>query len=93
LSRRLAERTKMAPDGSYTRRLLSDPELLRSKLLEEAKELASAQLSEDVAHEAADVIYFALVAMARAGVPLSAVEQELDRRALRVSRRAGNAKG
>jgi phosphoribosyl-AMP cyclohydrolase / phosphoribosyl-ATP pyrophosphohydrolase len=93
LSRRLAERTKMAPDGSYTRRLLSDPELLRAKLIEEAKELASAQLPDDVAHEAADVIYFALVAMARAGVPLSEVEKELDRRALRVSRRPGNAKG
>jgi phosphoribosyl-ATP pyrophosphohydrolase/phosphoribosyl-AMP cyclohydrolase/histidinol dehydrogenase len=45
-----------------------------------------------VAFEAADVIYFTLVAMARAGVSLEEVEAELDRRALRVTRRKGDAK-
>jgi phosphoribosyl-ATP pyrophosphohydrolase len=92
LARRLAERVAAAPPGSYTRRLLDDPALLRAKLIEEAGELADAQGSEDVAWEAADVIYFALVAMTRAGVPLSAVEAELDRRSRKVTRRPGNAK-
>lgn len=43
-------------------------------------------------HEAADVLFFASVAMSRAGVTLSDVERELDRRAAAVTRRAGDAK-
>ena len=92
LARRLADRLSTAPEGSYTRRLLDDPELLRKKLVEEAGELAEAEGAADVAWEAADVVYFALVAMARAGVGWEAVERELDRRSQRVSRRAGDAK-
>ncbi len=92
LARRLAERAAAAPEGSYTHRLLTDPELLRKKLLEEAAELAAAVEPAEVAWEAADVVYFALVAMARAGVGWDAVERELDRRALKVSRRPGDAK-
>jgi phosphoribosyl-ATP pyrophosphohydrolase len=67
-------------------------ELLRAKLLEEARELAEADAPADVRHEAADVLYFTLVALARAGVPLDEVERELDRRARKVSRRPGDAK-
>jgi phosphoribosyl-AMP cyclohydrolase / phosphoribosyl-ATP pyrophosphohydrolase len=92
LARRLAARHEAAPEGSYTARLLSDPRLLEAKLLEEARELATADGSAEVTWEAADLLYFALVAMARAGVPLDAVEQELDRRSRKVSRRAGDAK-
>jgi len=92
LARMLAARVTDAPKGSYTRRLLDDPGLLRAKLLEEAAELADARTPEHVAAEVADVVYFALVAMARAGVPLSQVEAVLDARALKVRRRAGDAK-
>ncbi|MFG0331706.1 MAG: phosphoribosyl-ATP diphosphatase [Phycisphaerales bacterium] len=92
LSRRLADRVRAAPAGSYTRRLLNDPALLRSKLIEESGELADASDSAAVAHEAADVLYFALVAAANAGVSLEAIESTLDRRALGVTRRPGDAK-
>lgn len=92
LERTLLARKADAPAGSYTRRLLDDPDLLRAKLAEEAGELASARTADEVAWEAADVLYFAMVAAVRAGVPLAAVEAELDRRALKVSRRPGNAK-
>ena len=92
LERTLAARKQQAPEGSYTRRLLDDPELLKAKLLEEAGELASTSTPEETVAEAADVIYFALVAMARGGVRLADVERELDRRALRVTRRSGDAK-
>lgn len=92
LLRLLHERQASAPEGSYTRRLLEDPNLLRSKLLEEAGELAAAANAAEVTHEAADVLYFALVAMARAGVTLEDVAAELDRRALKVTRRPGDAK-
>lgn len=92
LARRLAARRGDAPDGSYVGRLLGDPGLLAAKLGEEAGELAAARSQDEVIGEAADVLFFALVAMARSGVPLEAVEQELDRRALLVTRRPGNAK-
>ncbi len=92
LARKLAARLADAPPGSYTRRLLDDPALLRSKLLEEAQELAEATDPPHVAAEVADVVYFALVAMVRAGVPLSQVEAVLDARSLKVRRRPGNAK-
>jgi phosphoribosyl-AMP cyclohydrolase / phosphoribosyl-ATP pyrophosphohydrolase len=92
LARRVAELAADAPPASYTRRLLADPALLRSKLLEEAAELAAAEGPDAVAGEVADVLYFALVAMARAAVPLEAVEAELDRRELRLTRRRGDAK-
>lgn len=93
LARRLARRTREAPEGSYTARLFRDPALLRAKLLEEAGELADAASAREVAWEAADVLYFTLVAMAREGVSLAEVERELDRRSRAVSRRAGDAKG
>ncbi|MCC6624237.1 MAG: phosphoribosyl-ATP diphosphatase [Deltaproteobacteria bacterium] len=92
LARRLRDRTGIAPEGSYTRRVLEDPKLLRAKLIEEARELATARGTDQVVWEAADVIYFTLVSMARAGVPLSDVEAELDRRSLKVVRRKGDAK-
>jgi phosphoribosyl-ATP pyrophosphohydrolase/phosphoribosyl-AMP cyclohydrolase/histidinol dehydrogenase len=77
---------------SYTNRLFQDPALLRSKLLEEANELLEAASPEDIAWEAADLIYFASVLCVRSGVNWSNIEQMLDRRSLRVRRRPGNAK-
>lgn len=87
LARTLAARVAAAPEGSYTRRLLDDPGLLAAKLAEEAGELAEADGVDDVAWETADVLYFALVALARAGARLEDVERHLDRRALKVTRR------
>jgi len=88
LERTLAARRDDAPPGSYTRRLLDDPAALAAKLAEEARELAEADRPEDVAWETADVLYFALVAMTRAGVRLADVERELDRRARAGRRRS-----
>ena len=96
------------------------------QLLEEAQELSEATDPDDVAAEAADLIYFTLVSgvagspqcrqrrvdaslhsaaaactpahhslqvsCVRAGVRLSDIESHLDRRALKVRRRAGDAK-
>jgi phosphoribosyl-ATP pyrophosphohydrolase len=91
LLRRVEHRLKDAPKGSYTKRLADDPDLLRAKLVEEAEELSEAQGS-DVVHEAADLLYFTLVAMARAGVSMEAVEKMLDRRSMKITRRPGDAK-
>lgn len=70
----LASRLQDAPEGSYTKRLFSDPELLRNKLVEEAQELAEAESVPDVAGEAADVLYFAMVRCVAAGVTLTDIE-------------------
>jgi len=92
LMARIKVRAQEAPAGSYTERLLEDGALLRAKLLEEAAELAGATSAAEAVHEAADLMYFTSVALARAGISLAEVERELDRRALKVSRRPGDAK-
>jgi len=92
LSRTIAERLKDAPEGSYTRRLFSDSALLGSKLREEADELAKAGTPTEAAFEAADVVYFTLVKALCEGASLADIENELERRSLKVQRRPGNAK-
>ncbi|MHC4262353.1 MAG: phosphoribosyl-ATP diphosphatase [Planctomycetota bacterium] len=92
LERTLLERRDSAPAGSYTARLFDDPALLAAKLREEASELAEAESSEEIVHEAADVLFFTLTKLRAAGIDLADVERALDARALRVSRRAGDAK-
>ncbi|KAJ2712806.1 trifunctional histidinol dehydrogenase [Coemansia spiralis] len=92
LAQTVAERRDTAPEGSYTKRLFDDAALLRAKLLEEASELAAASDRTDVAFEAADLLYFAMVKCAAHGVTLADVERSLDRKHLKVTRRPGNAK-
>ncbi|MEM7678029.1 MAG: phosphoribosyl-ATP diphosphatase, partial [Myxococcota bacterium] len=70
LARRLADPETRSRPGSYTGRLFSEAGLLEAKIREEADELARAASTDEVAHEAADVIYFTLVKLAQAGVSL-----------------------
>ncbi|KAI1806544.1 histidine biosynthesis trifunctional-protein [Daldinia bambusicola] len=93
LEQTLLSRKQSAPEGSYTKRLFSDEKLLRAKIMEEAEELCDAKTSEEVAFEAADLIYFALTKAVSAGVTLSDIEKNLDAKSLKVKRRPGNAKG
>jgi phosphoribosyl-ATP pyrophosphohydrolase/phosphoribosyl-AMP cyclohydrolase/histidinol dehydrogenase len=88
----LKSRLESAPEGSYTKRLFNDPDLLRSKVMEEADELCGAETKEQVAFEAADLFYFALTRCIAAGVSLVDIERNLDAKARKVSRRLGNAK-
>jgi len=90
--RTIAARLDGSTPGSYTARLVQEEGLLRSKLLEEADELARAATPEEAAHEAADLVYFALVAARSRGASLESIERELEKRSLRVTRRAGDAK-
>lgn len=79
----IASRIGVAPEASYTARLLGDPNLRLKKLGEEAVELALACAAGDRAgaiEEAADLIYHALVACAAAGVGAAEVLQKLDER-------------
>jgi len=92
LEKTLRSRLLSAPEGSYTRRLFSDQALLQSKIMEEASELCVAETQEDVAFEAADLLYFALTLCISRGVTLADIERSLDAKAKRVTRRPGNAK-
>ncbi|KAI8181685.1 Histidine biosynthesis trifunctional protein [Colletotrichum sp. SAR 10_86] len=93
LEQTLQSRKQSAPAGSYTARLFSDEKLLRAKIMEEAEELCDAKTKEEVAFEAADLIYFALTKAVSAGVSLADIERNLDAKAFKVKRRTGNAKG
>ncbi|KAG5649000.1 hypothetical protein DXG03_000349 [Asterophora parasitica] len=88
----LRSRLAYAPEGSYTHRLFNDPALLQSKIMEEADELCRAVEKKDVAFEAADLLYFALAKCVQTGVGIAEIEQSLDAKAKRVTRRPGNAK-
>jgi phosphoribosyl-ATP pyrophosphohydrolase len=92
LERVIARRAAGGDPSSRTARLLAEPGLLEAKLQEECGELLRAVKPTDVVHEAADVMYFLLVALARAGANLSDVEAELRRRSKAVSRRPMEAK-
>jgi phosphoribosyl-ATP pyrophosphohydrolase len=88
----LQDRFRAAPPGSYTKRLFDDPSLLQKKLLEEVQELVEAEEPDHIAAEAADVTYFMMVRCIAGGVGLADIEKHLDKRALKVTRRPGNAK-
>ena len=92
LERTVRDRLASAPSGSYTRRLLDDPTLLGSKLVEEAGELFEAASPVEAANETADLLYFAMVAAIQRGTSLAEIERVLDDRSRAVTRRAGNAK-
>ena len=92
LEKTLVSRKSDAPEGSYTKRLFDDEELLNAKIKEEAEELADAKTKEEISWEAADLFYFALVRCAKYGVSIADIEKNLDMKALKVSRRKGDAK-
>ena len=79
----IAARASAPNGGSYTQRLLSDPNLRLKKLGEEAIELALACERGDpqrVGEEAADLLYHVLVACHAAGVDAAAVLAVLEAR-------------
>ncbi|EGC44260.1 histidinol dehydrogenase [Histoplasma capsulatum var. duboisii H88] len=92
LQKTLQARKKDAPPGSYTARLFKDPKLVQAKIMEEAEELCNATSPEDIAFEAADLLYFALTKCVAAGVTLEDVERNIDLKTLKVKRRQGDAK-
>lgn len=74
LERVLRGRREAPPEGSYTARLFADEALRHKKVGEEAAELVVASLrgkKEEIAHEAADLLYHALVLLQAHGMGLS----------------------
>ena len=88
LARRLERIASDPPAGSYTAKLLANPDLLARKVIEEAGELGDATDREHTIAEAADLLYFTLTRLAASGISLAEVAQALDRRARKVPRRS-----
>ena len=74
----IGERFSNPRPGSYTATL--DDGRVREKIMEEAEEVCSANGTENVVWEVADLLYFTTVLMSRAGVTVAQVMAELDRR-------------
>ncbi|MGQ9854654.1 MAG: phosphoribosyl-ATP diphosphatase, partial [Candidatus Oleimicrobiaceae bacterium] len=67
-------------------------EQVRAKLLEEAEELVRAGSPQEVVWEAADVLYFLTVLLAREKVTVEEVLRELRRRRLATRRAEGSSR-
>jgi phosphoribosyl-ATP pyrophosphohydrolase len=84
LEKIIAQRARSGDENSWTARLYAaGMEKATKKLGEEAVETVIAALGEDrqaLVSESADLIYHWLVVLGMAGVPLSAVVDELSRR-------------
>jgi phosphoribosyl-ATP pyrophosphohydrolase/phosphoribosyl-AMP cyclohydrolase len=83
LWRRIKERGRERPEGSYVVSLLDDPALAARKVGEEGLEAAlagAAESDERLVEEVADVVFHAYALLAARGVGLDAVEDELRRR-------------
>ncbi len=84
LEKLLYQRKHDLPEGSYTSTLFKGGEdRILKKVAEEAGEVIIAVKNSDskeITHEAADLIFHLLVALVQKGVPLSAIEQELEKR-------------
>ena len=74
----IQERFRNPAPGSYTATL--DDDLVREKIMEEAKELCEAKTHDEIVWEAADLFYFATVLMTKADVTIDEILDELDRR-------------
>ncbi len=83
LQRTLRSRAAERPEGSYTAKLLDDPQLIGEKVEEEAEEVVRAareESDERVAEEAADLLYHLGVLLASREVPHAAVMEVLNGR-------------
>jgi phosphoribosyl-AMP cyclohydrolase / phosphoribosyl-ATP pyrophosphohydrolase len=83
LERTLRSRATERPEGSYTVKLLEDPQLIGEKVAEEAEEVVRAareESDERVAEEAADLLYHLSVLLASRRVPLSSAMEVLNGR-------------
>ena len=84
LDARIAQRAKASPEDSYTAKLLSrGMEKCAQKLGEEATEAVIAAVAgkpDELAGEAADLLYHLLVVLRAADVPLATVMEKLAER-------------
>lgn len=92
LMQTLEDRTLHSVAGSYTQKLLADERLLNAKILEETSEFLQARTEEEIISEAADLLYFTFVKLAKNRVSLADIAREFDERSLKTIRRGGEQK-
>ena len=83
LQRTLDERAASRPEGSYSVKLIDDPDFAEEKVLEEAEEVTRAvreETDDRVANEAADVIYHLAALLKSRDVSLDQVMEVLNGR-------------
>ena len=83
LQRTLDERAASRPEGSYSVKLIDDPDFAEEKVLEEAEEVTRAvreETDDRVANEAADVIYHLAALLKSRDVSLDKVMEVLNGR-------------
>ncbi len=79
----IESRSRERPEGSYTTRLLDDPNLRLKKIGEESAELVAALATSNrsrAVEESADLVYHVLVALRAEGAGVEALLEELERR-------------
>ena len=76
----ISERKENSTENSFTSKLLSNPNFLNEKILEEAQEVTTANTKEDMIWEISDLLYFTMTKMIGNNIDFSEIERELDRR-------------
>lgn len=76
----ISQRKRDLPEGSYTAKLLQNPQLLKRKIIEEATELILTESRDETTYEAVDVLYHLLALLASKGINLLDVYEELRKR-------------
>ena len=77
---------------SYTKKLFNSNSLLQSKIIEEAIEFVEAEEQDHIVKEACDLLYFTFVKCIKNNISLYDIEQELDKRMLKIRKRGGHMK-
>ena len=80
LYNKIKKRIEGTDEKSYTKKLVNDGLLLKRKLIEEAAEVITAKDKDQLVWEAADLIYFLFVIMAKEGITIKDIEKENERR-------------
>lgn len=76
----LLDRINNPKKGSYTAKLIENEELLKKKINEEAFEVITANTRDELVWEVADLTYFVMVMMAKNGITIDDIRNELWRR-------------
>jgi len=80
LYRKISNRIFETSEFSYTRKISQDEPRLLRKIIEESGEVITAKNNKDLIWEAADLIYFLFVLLAKKGITIKDIEKENLRR-------------
>ncbi|MEK6949859.1 MAG: bifunctional phosphoribosyl-AMP cyclohydrolase/phosphoribosyl-ATP diphosphatase HisIE [Nanoarchaeota archaeon] len=76
----IADKILNPKEGSYTSKIASDEKKIKAKIKEECNEVLNYRDSDNLVWEIADLFYFVMVIMAKKGIALDDIKNELWRR-------------